>query len=67
VLSDLDIYRAAKVLIDHHGNDAPIYAAMRADELLVAGDVEGQRTWLRIVKAVEALVDIEKPKNSSVH
>ncbi len=38
---DLDIYRSAKALIDHHGIDAPIEAAMRADAMLEAGDLDG--------------------------
>ena len=29
--SDLDIYRSAKLLIDRHGDDAVIEAAMMAD------------------------------------
>ncbi len=33
--SDLDIYRAAQVLVKRHGADAPIHAAMRADAMLV--------------------------------
>ena len=39
--SDLDIYRAANEPIEQHGEDAPIHAAMRADELMEAGDMEG--------------------------
>ncbi len=31
MISDLDIYRSANVLIRDHGEDAPIHAAMRAD------------------------------------
>jgi len=31
--SDPDIYRAAKLLIDQHGDDAPLRTARRADEL----------------------------------
>jgi hypothetical protein len=27
MISDLDIYRAAKLLIDQHGEEAPIWAA----------------------------------------
>ena len=37
----IDIYRSAQVLVKQHGEDAPILAAMRADELLEMGDVEG--------------------------
>jgi len=36
---DIDVYRAAALLIKKHGEDAPIHAAMRADELLAAGDI----------------------------
>ncbi|HWI25350.1 MAG TPA: hypothetical protein VN668_00145 [Stellaceae bacterium] len=39
--SDLDIWRAAHLLIKRHGADAAVVAAQRADELLAAGDVEG--------------------------
>ncbi len=35
--SDLDIFRSAKLLIDQHGDDAPIFAAMQADKRAVLG------------------------------
>ncbi len=31
VIPDLDIFRAANLLLKQHGEDAPIHAAMRAD------------------------------------
>ncbi len=37
----LDTHRTAKLLIDQRGEDAPIHAAMQADELLEAGDLDG--------------------------
>ncbi len=40
VTSDLDTYRCAHLLIKRHGDDAPIEAAMRADELAADGDME---------------------------
>ena len=46
--TDLDIYRSAKLLIEQHGGDALIEAALKADELLDAGDCDGQAVWLRI-------------------
>ncbi len=47
--SDLDIYRSAKPLVDQHGDDAATEAAMQADCLLVAaGDMDGQRAWVRL-------------------
>ena len=46
--SDLDIYRTAHELIEQHGDAADIEAAMRADELMEAGDMDGRAVWLRI-------------------
>ncbi len=46
--SDIDIYRSANELIEQHGDAADIEAAMRADECLAAGDMEGEAVWLRI-------------------
>jgi hypothetical protein len=53
--SDPDIYRAAKLLIDQHGENATLRAAERADQLLEAGDMIGTTTWRLILKAVEEL------------
>ena len=64
--SDLDIYRSAKLLVDQHGDEAPIHAAMRADELLGAGDLDGCAVWKRIVKATEELLPKERPPGASV-
>ncbi len=36
-----------------HGQDAPIHAAMRADSMLEAGDLDGYAVFKRIVKEVE--------------
>ena len=38
MVSDLDIYRSANVLVKRHGPDAPIHAAMRADAMLEKGE-----------------------------
>ncbi len=65
--SDLDIYRSANELIKQHGEDAPIHAAMRADELMETGDMEGRAVWLRIVKAIEELLSKERPDDAEVH
>ena len=65
--SDLDAYRSAHLLIKRYGDDAPIEAALRADELMEAGEMEGQAVWLRIVKAVEELLSEERPDDAEVH
>ncbi len=65
--SDSDIYRSAHERIEQHGEDAPILAAMRTDELMETGDMEGRAVWLRIVKAIEELLSEERPEGEKVH
>lgn len=62
-----DIYRAAKLLIYKHGAEAIIHAAMRADELLGAGDMDGYAVWKRTVSAVKVLVSEGPPEGARVH
>ena len=50
-----------------HGEDAPIEAAMRTDELLEAGDLDGCAVWRRIVKAVGELRRVEPGPGVGVH
>ena len=52
MIDEPDIFRAAKLLMDHHGDDAALRAARRADELLEEGDVDGSAVWGRILAAV---------------
>ncbi len=54
--SDIDIYRSANLLVKRHGEDAPIHAAMKADAMLEAGDLDGLAVWKRVLRAVEELV-----------
>ena len=63
MLTDLDIYRSAKILVEQHGADALIEAALKADELLDAGDLDGQAVWMRIRKAV---LELLKPGDGEV-
>jgi len=59
-LTGLDAYRCAKLLLDRHGRDAELHAAMRADELEAAGDEAGRRAWLRILAAMDELMRTER-------
>ena len=65
--SDIDIYRSANELIKQYGDAADIEAAMKADACLVAGDMDGEAVWLRIVKAIEELLSEERPDDAKVH
>jgi hypothetical protein len=55
MISDLDIWRAANLLIRKHGADPELEAAQRVDLMLDRGDDEGRVVWARIRRAVEAL------------
>jgi len=59
VIPDLDILRAAQLLVKRHGADAPVVAAQRADELLAAGDLDGVAVWRSITRAVDELLRVE--------
>ena len=65
--SNIDIYRSANELIKQHGEVADIEAAMRADERLAAGDMEGEAVWLRILKAINELLSEERPEGEKLH
>jgi len=53
--ANIDIYRAAKLYIDQHGDQAALQAAMRSDESFDTGDLDGAATWRMIIKAIEVL------------
>ncbi len=53
--------------IPQHGDVAPIHAAMRADAMLDKGDLGGERVWLRILAAVNELLDTGPGNRAAVH
>ena len=57
----VDIYRAAKLVIDRHGDDAALHAAARTAVLAGEGDVEGAEVWRQITAAVEELQRERRP------
>ena len=63
-LPELDIWRAASLLIRQHGSDAEIMASQRADMMLERGDIEGQRVWMRIRRAV---LELEAAPSGPAH
>ena len=67
MIPDLDIYRSANLIAKHHGQDAPIHAAMRADAMLDAGDLDGYAVWKRILRAVEELQKAEPGGGVQLH
>ena len=65
--SEVHIYRTAKLLVDQHGEDAPIHAAMRTGELMAKGDLDGQAIWKLILKAIDELPANERPEDPGPH
>ena len=78
MISDLDIWRAANLLIREHGGEAEIEAAGRADLMRAAlvggrldrrsklerGDLDGLAVWKRIRRAV---VELQAPPSGPAH
>ena len=67
MISDLDIYRSAQVLVKCHSQDAPIHAAMRVDAMLDKGDLDGYAVWRRVLRAVEDLQRVDPAPGARVH
>lgn len=63
--TDVDVWRAAKLLIDQYGEDATAEAMKRTDARAAKGDTTGKVLWLRILEAIEELQST-KP-NGPVH
>ena len=40
---------------------------MRADKFLAGGDIDGQRVWQRIIKAIDQLLSERPPAGSKHH
>jgi hypothetical protein len=55
------LYSAAQLLLKQHRDRAEFEAAERADAMLEAGDMEGAKTWRRIMKAIK---ELQRPRES---
>jgi hypothetical protein len=51
-----DVWRAAWVLIDTHGKNAPLYALQSVDQLVERGDFRRAEQWRRVQRAVLELL-----------
>jgi hypothetical protein len=52
VIPEIDIWRAAQLMLKRYGERALEESAARADELALAGDDDGAVTWRRIMAAI---------------
>ena len=63
---DKEIYGIANIYLREHGEDAVIEAALQADALLDAGDLDGQRVWMRVIETIKALSKTERPSRGNI-
>ena len=64
---DLDIYRAANLLIESYSEDASIHDPMRADAMMKKGDLGGYAVWKLITRAVDELQANGPPESTKLH
>jgi hypothetical protein len=61
VIPEIDIWRAATLMLKRYGEKALEQSITRADELAAGGDHDGADTWRRITVAVEQLANTTPP------
>jgi hypothetical protein len=59
MIPDIDIWRCANELIKEHGDEAGTAAAVLGDAFFEKGDLDGQRVWMRVAKAIDQLQRVE--------
>jgi hypothetical protein len=61
VIPEIDIWRAANLMLNRYGQKALEESIARADELAADGDHDGAVTWRRISVAVAELANTSPP------
>ena len=61
MIPEIDIWRAATLMLKRYGENALEQSATRADELAAEGDHDGAVTWRRITSAVGQLANTTPP------
>ena len=68
-VSEIEIYRAANLLIQRHGRDVVVEAGRLVGLMLDRGDMEGRQVWLRVRRAIVPVasgVDRSHPLTTTV-
>jgi hypothetical protein len=61
VIPEVDIWRAAQLMLKRHGDKALEDSAARADELVAAGDDNGAALWRRITTTFAEFANTTRP------
>ena len=56
-MTDWELWACAQHYVKKHQDDASIIAAMRADELMADGDLDGAKAFRGIVRRINELLD----------
>ncbi len=64
---DRDIWRAATLLMERYGDDAPMEAAQRANDSFNRDDADSYGIWLRIFAAVAELARTNRADGERVN
>ena len=67
MITDLDVWHAAVLLIKRRGKDAALIASQRVDDMLTNGDLEGRTVRCRILEAVEELARTKPAEGERVN
>jgi hypothetical protein len=58
MISEIDIWRVANLMLKRYGDKADIEGAIRAEELAEAGDWVGEAVWRLIIDAIGQLGNV---------
>jgi hypothetical protein len=61
LISEIDIWRVATLMVKRYGDEAMAQSAMRAEELAENGDPLGVAIWHRVIGAIGQLTNTTPP------
>ena len=61
MISEIDIWRVASLMLKQYGGEADIESAIRAEEFADAGDRASEAVWRRIIDAIGQLENTTPP------
>ena len=61
MIPEIDIWRVANLMLRRYGDEADIESAIRAEELVEAGDRTGEAVWRRVIDAIAQLLNTTPP------
>jgi hypothetical protein len=66
-MNEIDIWRAANIIVKRHGPYAEFTATRRVDDMIANADPGGETTWKRILRAVRELQRFQPREGEAVN